>query len=210
MPQLSAEEIRRFHEDGFLVPAYQLAREVLEEIREAYDELLASNPGLSSDLLLGPHLEKSGAQGVKGSRRWLEFASRPEILDMVAQLIGEDIILWGTTIFGKPAEHGKATPWHQDGAYYPIRPLETLSVWIALDDAGPDNGCMRFIPGSHKTREIASHHWGPEKKSRFPREMGMVGPHLCQLGGAGPRGADSPGIVSAFRCCFLTSFLTSA
>ena len=34
--------------------------------------------------------------------------------------------------------------------------------------------------------------WGPEKKSRFPREMGMVGPHLCQLGGAGPRGADSP------------------
>ncbi len=52
--------------------------------------------------------------------------------------------------------------------------------------------------------------WGPEKKSRFPREMGMVGPHLCQLGGAGPRGADSPGIVSAFRCCFLTSFLTSA
>ncbi len=52
--------------------------------------------------------------------------------------------------------------------------------------------------------------WGPEKKSRFPREMGMVGPHLCQLGGAGPRGADSPGIVSAFRCCSLTSFLTSA
>ena len=78
---------------------------------------------------------------------------------MVEQLIGEDIILWGTTIFGKPAHGGKATPWHQDGAYYPIRPLETLSIWIALDDAVPDNGCMRFIPGSHKDRKIFSHHW---------------------------------------------------
>ena len=128
-------------------------------MREAYDELLSANPGFSSDFMLGPHLETTGAQGVRGSRRWLSFVTRPELLDMVEQLIGEDIILWGTTIFGKPAHGGKATPWHQDGAYYPIRPLETLSIWIALDDAVPDNGCMRFIPGSHKDRKIFSHHW---------------------------------------------------
>jgi len=51
---------------------------------------------------------------------------------------------------------------------------------------------------------------GREKKSRFARELGVVGPHLCQLGGAGPCGADSPGIVSAFRCCPLTSFISSS
>ncbi len=152
--RLSAEELWRFHNDGFVVPDCRLPQDVVAEMREAYDELLSANPGFSSDFMLGPHLETTGAQGVRGSRRWLSFVTRPELLDMVEQLIGEDIILWGTTIFGKPAHGGKATPWHQDGAYYPIRPLETLSIWIALDDAVPDNGCMRFIPGSHKDRKI--------------------------------------------------------
>ena len=138
-------------------------------MREAYDELLSANPGFSSDFMLGPHLETTGAQGVRGSRRWLSFVTRPELLDMVEQLIGEDIILWGTTIFGKPAHGGKATPWHQDGAYYPIRPLETLSIWIALDDAVPDNGCMRFIPGSHKDRKIFSHHWEEDQELTINR-----------------------------------------
>ena len=146
--RLSAEELWRFHNDGFVVPDCRLPQDVVAEMREAYDELLSANPGFSSDFMLGPHLETTGAQGVRGSRRWLSFVTRPELLDMVEQLIGEDIILWGTTIFGKPAHGGKATPWHQDGAYYPIRPLETLSIWIALDDAVPDNGCMRFIHGS--------------------------------------------------------------
>jgi ectoine hydroxylase-related dioxygenase (phytanoyl-CoA dioxygenase family) len=82
---------------------------------------------------------------------------------MAAQLVGNDLILWGTTIFGKPARCGKATPWHQDGDYYPIRPLETISIWIALDDVTPENGPMRFIPGSHKARKIFSHHWEENK-----------------------------------------------
>ena len=52
--------------------------------------------------------------------------------------------------------------------------------------------------------------YGREKKSRLAREIGMVGPPLYQLGGRVPRGADSPDIVSAFRCCSVTSCITSA
>jgi ectoine hydroxylase-related dioxygenase (phytanoyl-CoA dioxygenase family) len=109
--------------------------------------------------MLGPHLQRPGAQGVQGSRDWFEFATEPEILDMVAQVAGNDLVLWGTTIFGKPAGCGKATPWHQDADYYPIEPLETCSVWMALDDSTPDNGCMRYLPGSHKNRRVFPHHW---------------------------------------------------
>ena len=79
-------------------------------MRAAYDELLAANLDIASDIMLGPHMERPGAQGVKGSTAWLGFATRSEILDMVEQLIGEDIILWGTTIFGKPAKGGLETP----------------------------------------------------------------------------------------------------
>jgi ectoine hydroxylase-related dioxygenase (phytanoyl-CoA dioxygenase family) len=132
-------------------------------MREAYARLLADNADIASDIMLGPHLEKPGAQGVIGSRVWLEFATQPALLDMAAQLVGNDLILWGTTIFGKPARCGKATPWHQDGDYYPIRPLETISIWIALDDVTPENGPMRFISGSHKARKIFSHHWEENK-----------------------------------------------
>jgi ectoine hydroxylase-related dioxygenase (phytanoyl-CoA dioxygenase family) len=80
------------------------------------------------------------------------------LMEIARQLIGEDIILWGTTIFGKPAMSGKETPWHQDGDYYPIRPLETMTIWIALDHVTEENGPMRFIPGSHKNKENYSHH----------------------------------------------------
>lgn len=157
--RLSADEVARYHEQGYVVPRYRLPDAVLAKMRAAYDRLLADNADIASDIMLGPHLEKPGAQGVQGSRAWLDFASRPEILDMVNQLIGPDVILWGTTIFGKPAGVGKETPWHQDGDYYPIRPLETLTIWMALDDATTENGCMRFIPGSHSARKIFSHHW---------------------------------------------------
>ena len=157
--QLSESELNRYKEKGYLVPDYRLPRTVVLEMKNEYEELIRSNPDISPDFMLGPHLHKPGTQGVKGNRKWFEFATRPELMDIAAQLIGDDIILWGTTIFGKPAHSGKETPWHQDGDYYPIRPLETLTIWIALDDVTPENGPMRFIPGSHQSRESYSHHW---------------------------------------------------
>lgn len=156
---LSEEEIQRYRDKGYVVPDYRLPNSVLVRMREAYDQLLARNTDINSDFMLGPHLNVPGTQGVKGSSEWLDFATQAELMDIAAQLIGDDIILWGTTIFGKPAKDGKETPWHQDGDYYPIRPLETLTIWIALDDVTPDNGPMSFIPGSHKSRRLYSHHW---------------------------------------------------
>ena len=162
MPQhlLSEEEIARFRSDGYVVPSsYRIPDDLLAEMQQEYRILLEENRGVQSDIMLGPHLEKAGAQGIKGSKKWFDLATQSEILDIAEQLIGPDIILWGTTIFGKPAFSGKATPWHQDGDYYPIRPLETLTVWMALDDATIENGCMKFIPGSHKAHKLYSHHW---------------------------------------------------
>ena len=116
------------------------------------------NPHLASDVIICPHLLDEGVQGLKGGREWLEFACDPELLDLAEAVLGPDIILWGTTVFGKPAGSGKATPWHQDAAYWPIRPLATCTIWVALDDSGPDNGCLRVIPGSHRSRDHLKHH----------------------------------------------------
>jgi hypothetical protein len=160
---LTDQEIETYRRDGLLIPStFRLPTETLNRIDQLYRELLHNNhdnPDFSADFILGPHLDASGTYGIKGDPAWLEFARIPEILDMVEQLIGADQILWGVTIFGKPAHDGKATPWHQDGDYYPIEPLETLTVWISLDGSTPEQGCMKFIPGSHRDHRIYSHHF---------------------------------------------------
>ncbi|MGB0411397.1 MAG: phytanoyl-CoA dioxygenase family protein [Pikeienuella sp.] len=158
MAKLSETERATYREKGWVVPDFTLPDSMLAEMRAEYQALLDRNAHIASDIMLAPH-QLNGSQGVIGSEAWLRFATHPDLLDMAADLIGEDIILWGTTIFGKPAHSGKETPWHQDGGYYPIRPLETLTIWIPLDDVTPENGPMRFIPGSHKSHELVSHSW---------------------------------------------------
>jgi ectoine hydroxylase-related dioxygenase (phytanoyl-CoA dioxygenase family) len=76
---------------------------------------------------------------------------------MVAQLIGDGVILWGCHFFCKPGGDGYETPWHQDGHYWPIRPLATCTVWIALDRSDHENGCLKLIPGSHRDHELLDH-----------------------------------------------------
>jgi len=131
---LTVQEIETYHRDGLVIPSgYRIPESVLARINARYQKLLddnRDNPDFSPDFILGPHLDAGGSYGVKGDPEWLEFAGIREILDMIEQLIGPDFILWGMTIFGKPARIGKATPWHQDGDYYPIEPLETLKDWI--------------------------------------------------------------------------------
>ena len=161
--RLTDTEVASYHEFGFVVPeGFRLAPERLAEMRAAYDRLIeanAGNPGFDPDIIIGPHWTIPGSLGIQGDPAWLEFARHPDIVAMLGQVAGPDLILWGLTIFGKPALNGKETPMHQDGDYYPIEPMETVSVWIALDDATPEHGCMRYIPGSHKERRIFPHHW---------------------------------------------------
>jgi len=156
---LSEREMETFREKGWVVPDYRLPADLVAEMRDEYDRLLDRNKHIGSDIMLAPHQTNGGSQGVIGSEKWLDFATHPDLMDIAGQLIGDDIILWGTTIFGKPAHSGKETPWHQDGEYYPIRPLETLTIWIPLDDVTPENGPLRFIPGSHKDHKLYSHSW---------------------------------------------------
>ena len=80
---------------------------------------------------------------------------RPEKL--VSGVLGDDMILWGCHVFCKPAEEGYETPWHQDGHYWPIRPLATCTAWVALERSTVENGCLRVIPRSHAARRLHEH-----------------------------------------------------
>ena len=156
---LTDGEIAEYQGKGWIVPRWELPSELIAEMRFEYERLIERNPDIESDIMLAPHQTNGGSMGLVGSEKWLEFATHPGLITIARQLIGDDIILWGTTIFGKPAHCGKETPWHQDGDYYPIKPLEVLTIWIPLDDVTPENGPMKFIPGSHKAHKLFSHSW---------------------------------------------------
>lgn len=161
MTTLTQQDIAKYHEWGYLVPQFMLPKERVDKLRATLDKLISDNPGVRPEKLVSAHVVGKGNQanseGVKGSKDFLDLAMEPAILNMVAQLIGPDIILWGCHVFCKPAGDGHETPWHQDGHYWPIRPLANVTVWVALDPSTRDNGCLRVIPGSHKAKITHSH-----------------------------------------------------
>jgi hypothetical protein len=152
--RLSEDEIAAYRRDGYLVPRFRLQGSALARLQHLMAVLVADNPGLIDQPIPGPHVPGSGVQGLKAGPGWLEIAAHPAIVDMVEQIVGPDIVLWGTTVFYKRALEGPPTPWHRDGAYWPIKPLATTSLWIAATESTRENGCLRVIPGSHAAGDV--------------------------------------------------------
>ena len=155
---LSQAEVEAFRRDGVIVPEYRLPAEKLALLQELANKLIEDNPQMGDEPITSPHVPGSGIQSVRSDPRWIQIPTFPPILDMVEQLIGPDLILWGTTFFHKPVGEERIVPWHRDGRYWPIKPLATTSVWIAVTDTTVENGCLRVIPGSHAARSIGEHY----------------------------------------------------
>ena len=144
---LTQTQIAQYHEDGYVVPDFRLPAQVLDSIKTRHTALLAGHPEFRDYC---PALFDHDIG-------FADYGANHDILDMVEQLIGGDIALWNMSFFAKPAGNGKRTPWHQDGEYWPIRPLATCTAWLAVDDSTADNGCLRVIRGSHKERALRRH-----------------------------------------------------
>jgi hypothetical protein len=155
--RLSAADIDLYRRDGLFVSPGRLSSDRLEAMRASVEKLLRDNATLAPESLVCPHIPYGPTHDAAAAAQWFDYATDPAILDLVEQLVGPDIILWGSQVFCKPPGTGKEIPWHQDGQYWPIRPLATCSVWIAIDDASPENGCMRYIPGSHEGGVVMRH-----------------------------------------------------
>jgi ectoine hydroxylase-related dioxygenase (phytanoyl-CoA dioxygenase family) len=158
---LTTAEIERYREDGFVVPDFRLPEATIAAIRRDHDRLVTAHPEFVDycPTVLAYDLA------------FLNHARNPTILDMVEQILGADFALWNSSFFAKPAKVGRRTPWHQDGEYWPIRPVATCTVWIAVDDSTTENGCLRVIRGSHKARRLLSHHGNDDKALTLHLEL---------------------------------------
>jgi hypothetical protein len=85
-----------------------------------------------------------------------EIMRRPAILGPVAAILGDDLLVWGCSLFIKEALTPDYVTWHQDLTYWGLDSIEEVTAWVALSPATRESGCMRFVPGSH-LREIVEH-----------------------------------------------------
>lgn len=101
---------------------------------------------------------------------WLtSLATAPGVVGAVTRILGPDILLWNSFIPIKPPRSHGHFAWHQDATYWHLEPVEEMvTVWLALNDVSPDNGSMRFIPGSH-TRGQLPHEMTKDGESMLRR-----------------------------------------
>ena len=161
MARLHDDEVAHYRREGWVVPRFRLPPARVAAMVEALETLLRQNPGVRPEKLVSAHIEGDATgdngEGVRGSRAFLDLARDPQIVELVSGVLGEDVILWGCHVFCKPAVEGYETPWHQDGHYWPIRPLATCTAWVALEPSTVENGCLRVIPRSHAERRLHDH-----------------------------------------------------
>jgi hypothetical protein len=134
--------IEQYEQDGYVIFPEVLDADLIAEADAHVQWLLQKNPGLRPEQL-HHHL-------VVNDPFWVRLISDPRLLDVAAQFIGDNIALFASHYISKPAYDGQAVLWHQDGSYWPLEPMEVVTLWLAVDDATPENGCMRVIPGTHR------------------------------------------------------------
>ncbi len=146
---LSDDQIAQYERDGFLFPVSVLTPDEAAAAHAALEQAEADHPGtLDGAGRNNPHLMFPFLDAI---------VHHPRMLDAVEDIIGPDIRVWGTVLFIKEAHDPGYVSWHQDFTHMGLEPHLGISAWLALTPSTIESGCMRMIPGTHKS-EILPHH----------------------------------------------------
>ena len=157
--RLTKEQIRFYEENGYLAGVKALNDQQLEALRGELAELVdPAHPGheLFYEFNANESADPSkilfhalGAWRIKPGLHDLLW--HPAFVVPAAQLLGGAVRFWHDQIFYKPARHGGVVIWHQDYSYWTrTTPVAHISCWIGLDDSTRANGCVHYVPGSHR------------------------------------------------------------
>ena len=142
MSYLSSSQLKQYEENGFISPINIFPEEKAKEIRKEIELIENKTP---------EELEKSGRYNAHLISPLLdEVTHNSKILDAVQSLIGENILVCGTTLFIKNPNEKGFVSYHQDAKYIGLEPYNWVTAWVAITDSNEKNGCMRMWSGSHK------------------------------------------------------------
>ena len=159
---ITADSIGYYNESGFLVAENLLSEVEIEDIRQEAVQIFKGNRG-NIEGLIQVEEEASDFDVLRNyiaihfphkiSEKITEYVVHARIAHILSNIIGPNVKCMQSMLFVKgPGKPGQA--WHQDEYYIPTRDRSLTGVWIAVDDADVENGCLWVIPGSHKHTPI--------------------------------------------------------
>ena len=156
---LTEEQVWFFHENGYLAGVKMLEENQIEVLKKELAELVsAENAGndlfyeYNSNESADPNMVLFHALGAwRITPGYHDILWNPRFVMAARQLLGGSVRFWHDQLFYKPAKKGGVVAWHQDYSYWTrTKPVAHLTCWCALDDATEENGCLQYIPGSHR------------------------------------------------------------
>lgn len=124
--------------EGYGIFCNVLDADLIGEASRHVDWLVKKNPDLRPEQLHNWLMQNDPF--------WVRLISDARLLDIAEIFVGPHIALFASHYISKPPGDGQPVLWHQDGSYWPLKPMEVVTLWLAVDDAMPENGCMRVIP----------------------------------------------------------------
>lgn len=157
--RLTGEQVAFYNEHGYVAGIRMLDDEQVEALRKELADL-ADPPEEAKQLFYEYHTNESpdpsttlfhalGAWRI--SPAFHDLLWNPAFTVPASQLLDGPVRFWHDQLFCKPALHGGRVAWHQDYSYWTrTKPMAHLSCWIGLDDSTKANGCVHYVPGSHR------------------------------------------------------------
>ena len=157
--KLTGDQLEFYRENGYVAGVRVLTDEQIEALRKECDDLMdPAHPG--RELFHEYHSNESADPSrvlFHALGAWRIAESFHDVLWNAAfavpasQLVEGPVRFWHDQLFCKPAQHGGVVAWHQDYSYWTrTQPMAHLTCWVGLDDADRANGCLQYVPGSHR------------------------------------------------------------
>ncbi|MGH3756796.1 phytanoyl-CoA dioxygenase family protein [Actinophytocola sp.] len=156
--------LERYRRDGYAI------------FREVIDAGLVAEAGDHVDWLTRRHPdvrpEQLGHLLLRDDPFWLRLVGDDRLVDIAELFVGPNVALFASHYISKPPYSGQPVLWHQDSAFWPLEPMEVVTLWLAVDHSTPENGCVRLIPGSH-TMAVAAMRTNTEVDNVLGKEIAV-------------------------------------
>jgi hypothetical protein len=140
--RLNESEVARFRRDGLLFPIRAFSVEQMAARLRWLEEIEASRAGR-----IPPYLNAKVHLLVS----WLwDMVHDPAIVDPVEDLLGPDLLCWGTSFISKQGGDARFVTWHQDATHWDLSAPKAVTAWVAFTPSTRANGCVRMISGSNR------------------------------------------------------------
>lgn len=173
---LSEEQVRFFNENGYLAGVKILDDEQIEILRGELDELMKPEQAENFLFYEYHHNESDDPDKIlfhalgawRVSAAFHDLIFHPAFTIPASQILAGAVRFWHDQLFVKPARDGGVVAWHQDYSYWTrTKPTAHLTCWVGLDDSTRENGCVRYVPRSHKWNLLPRKHLANDMNAIF-------------------------------------------